>query len=72
MDDVEPRYHSLSERTQSWCHELEVYLQCLLLHQRRDEDLNLEEEHVVGLDDLPKLEEVLVEAAFKVIDQVAP
>ena len=34
-------------------------------------DLNFEEEHVVGLDDFPQLEEVLVEATFEVIDQVA-
>ena len=68
---MEPCYHSLSERTQSRCDELEVNLQSLLLHQGWNEYLNLEEEHVIRLDDFPELEEVLVESSFEIVDQVA-
>ena len=64
--------HTFTKGAEPGRHELKLNLEHLLADNCWDVDLNLKEEHVVALDGLADLKEVLLPTTVVVIDQEAP
>ena len=69
LNDVNFGDHALSKRAEPRRDELELDLEDLLLHNGRDEDLDLQVEHVVARNRLANLKEIFLATAIVVIDE---
>ena len=71
LNDIDLRCHSFSEWSEPRCDELELHFKELLLYNGRNVDLDFKVEHVVRGYTLGDLEEILLPASIKIIDEEA-